>query len=433
MREDQKDPGGGRTHMTLLSLPHELQLAVDSFLPPEARLALECTCHAAMRASSIAVLELKVTGTWSKRLGDADVRRELGIVTCRAAVRKADPNVRVKGHLAPIYQSMRTTECGQGPAFASLMTRLALGDADVTRHWGGSRFCPPPQLLTRPRFYRGHYRLAAQLPRHCIRKCRGLSFTRGTLEAESVDEPDAGFAPSIRLAQALRYLDLSRMEQLATLHCAGMARLAEVRLPGALRVADFADCAELRIVRAAGGCAGLLSADFSRCRRLEGASLGALDLGACEELLLPSCAAIGLAALEESLRRSRSMVSVDLRGLPVSAEAVDAMREAAAGSLAAVDFAFASGLCDAVLLRLMRDCPALTRCNLRGAKGVGTQAYNEAACLMLERQREQEQAAAAGAAVDVVENRRRPRNLPPRVAAPFFYLKRRRRDGPGGE
>ena len=108
--------------------------------------------------------------------------------------------------------------------------------------------------------------------------------------------------------------------------------------------------------------------------------------------------------------------------------AIDHLCDAAAGSLAAVDLAFADGLSDRQVLRLLNACSALCRCNLRGAKVVGAHAYNEAASLMLARQ----QAAAANCAMgpDAVENRRRPRHLAPRTAPPFFYLKRTRQQGP---
>jgi hypothetical protein len=113
--------------------------------------------------------------------------------------------------------------------------------------------------------------------------------------------------------------------------------------------------------------------------------------------------------LESALRRAGALRSIDLRGIRASpgvslykcfrysaafavgrisrsvpggfagrdwrhslrtCQVLDALRCAAgaAGALTAVDLAFASGLADGAVLRLVRECPALARFNLRGAK-----------------------------------------------------------------
>ena len=54
-------------------------------------------------------------------------------------------------------------------------------------------------------------------------------------------------------------------------------------------------------------------------------------------------------------------------------------------SLAALDLSFATGLAPAAVLNLARSRTGLVRCNLRGAKLMSCEVYNEVGALMHER------------------------------------------------
>lgn len=415
----------------LMNLPRELLLMVVASLPTDDLFALECTCRA---AAAIALepnvkdphmlLDVRIGGpspllsAWAERAADSDVRVEFGIDTCQEAVRKADATTQKKGIFTPVYQSMRVVERSSGPAFEGLVTRLAMSNAEKPpRDESGLNFSGwlhwptpaqmSPDRLTRPHpIRRNHYRLAMQLPRGCDAKCLALSFDLASLHVETLGEPMMRRV-NICLQSNLRYLDLSRMVQVKTLNCSHLYYLVEARLPRGLRVADFCGCDTLETIRAPGGCPDLLSIDFTNCSQLKDASLRALNLSSCEELYLPWCKQLKLSTIEYTLKRATSVVQLDLRGMRITAVALNGLSRAAWRSLAGADFDQANWLSDMGIYRLVHACPALKRCRIRHAEGVGRETREEVQALvgqrcrianLSEREREREIANVGGAA-----------------------------------
>ena len=72
--------------------------------------------------------------------------------------------------------------------------------------------------------------------------------------------------------------------------------------------------------------------------------------------------------------------SLDVRGV---VEALLSVEEG--GLLAALDLSFATGLAPAAVLELARSRASLMRCNLRGAKAMSCEVYNDVGALMHER------------------------------------------------
>lgn len=223
---------------------------------------------------------------------------------------------------------------------------------------------------------RGAHTLAFQLPRSCEAKCRGISFSLSALGAETCLEPM--IEPiHVYLQYTLRYLDLGRLPQLETVGCCHLDRLVEARLPHMIRVADFADCKRLETLRIEGGGVHLLSADFARCKSLKDASLQALHLGACEELMLAECNSLSLTVVESALKRAKSLIQLDLRGMCATTAILTGLARAARHTLTTVDLSEALWLSNVGVLRLVYACPKLARCCVDDAKMISAAVESE--------------------------------------------------------
>ena len=284
--------------MALFDLPAELQLAVARRLSVIDRLALGSTCRsAAPLVVHTALLKFRLSGRAASEFaqGGAFIRGDhssstdfacVGIDNMRlgsAAVCAADSADRTKGHLLPLYEAVdpggiqgricaeNDDVAGDGsawpwPAFTSWGTQILTGAHDS----------PSLPVGLAPQ----HVSLGlsdawlAMLAGGTAAAAAAAGAAAGAAAAaDGAQGPPPHLPKRVSLRSSLIVLDLSRAHNVASVGACGLAKLREVSLPPAVRLAHFDSCAQLRRLRLGpDGCAALLSLRLGGCRLLEAAS-----------------------------------------------------------------------------------------------------------------------------------------------------------------
>jgi hypothetical protein len=155
-----------------------------------------------VHVGTVAVLQVKLTGDWARRFGDADIVRLFTYTACEDGVLRADPAARTKGHIAPLYQTMPAKD------------RFALLNS---------------QWLPRPRAYRHQLVMAADI---CPEKawqvdCPWLVFSDADIKARHIGGAQlvGEMGRPLALKRCLRSLDISRLDKLSIACCAGLAQV----------------------------------------------------------------------------------------------------------------------------------------------------------------------------------------------------------------
>lgn len=430
---------------SLLLLPAELQQAIALRLNVRDRMALGSTQRSAMSLIAHAiVLEFRL-GKKAQDFAHKDeyddvdgvdgAHAETALERVRASPSElcvANPSARKKGHLLPIYEAV--------PANTFCLHQHLM---ECLQSW-------PGVATGMPRFPQYHPLSQNQLlPVAVPPDIASLSVTDGVLSIAlrhsaprgrhplHVTAPPRSLARHVSFKSSLVAMDLSRARHLTSVGGAGLGALRRVRLPPDVRVACFDGCGQLAALRPTEGATRLLSLRCDGCRRLElsandahapaaGASLSEAEAAEAAalwrweslvELDLSWCTSVTARTLRALLPSAPCLASVALRGLCLHG-VLEALLATPAFHLKALDLGFSTNLDSAAVREFVQSHPAVGRCNLRAARGVSADVYNEVGWLMQARSSQP----------DVVENRRRPRHLAPRAAEPFYYLKRQREE-----
>ena len=398
----------------MFALPAELLSKIARQLDVQSRLALGCTCRAAVPlVVNIALLEFRLSkkGADAFSLCCSPANRCAVSLTYNSskslATKFAHFPTRKKGHVMPIYEAL-------DPA---CKTVTACG----SEHWravedGSLDTCGTASL--RPGSVDGRHMLPVGMPPQCA--CVGWS--DAVLSAMPLHAPPPHVnnvtIPRASLRASLTLLDLSRAQHVSSVAAAGLACLRVARLPPSARVVCLDGCSCLAVLTPTNGCSQLLSLRLDGCRKLSGSSFGGAtwSLGQLVELDLCWCTAVDAATLASLLPTAPSLSALSLRGLRLAGVLEATLQGESLTRLSALDLSFCSELASSAVQALVAGRPQLLRCNLRAAASVTTEVYNEVGRVMLKR--------AGQGTADVVENRRRPKHLARRTAEPFYYLKR---------